>query len=137
MKSNEKTKGEGKINHIPKTIKVSKRFLSSNYSPNKYKNSLYKYYKSKSEKVQNEYKINKPLDTMEFNKHRVKLKRTDTDSTTSVNTNTEKIKKVTFSTVEIIRIQNHKQFNRLNSYKNDEIKFEKKNWKLSDNCSVF
>ena len=74
---------------------------------------------------------------MEFNKQRVKLKRTDTDSTTSVNTNSEKIKKVTFSTVEIIRIQNHKQFNRLNSYKNDEIKFVKKNWNLSDNCSVF
>ena len=77
------------------------------------------------------------MENIELNKHRVKLKRTDTDSTTSVNTNSEKIKKVTFSTVEIIRIQNYKQFNKLNSYRSDEIKYEKNNWNLSDNCSIF
>ena len=137
MKSNEKIIGEGKINLIPKTIKVSKRMLPNNNTPSKYKIVLNKYFKAKNEQNLKEIKINKPMNTMEINKHRVKLKRIETNSTTSVNTNSEKIKRVTFSTVEIIRIQNFKQFNRLNSYKNDEIKIEKNNWSLTDNCGIF
>ena len=137
MKSNEKITGEGKINLIPKTIKLSKRMLPNNNTPSKYKIVLNKYFKAKREQNLNEIKINKPINTIEINKHRVKLKRTESNSTTSVNTNTEKIKRVTFSTVEIIRIQNFKQFNRLNSYKNDEIKIEKNSWSLTDNCGIF
>ena len=137
MKSNEKITGEGKINLIPKTIKVSKRMLPNNNTPSKYKIVLNKYFKAKREQNLNEIKINKPINTIEINKHRVKLKRTESNSTTSVNTNTEKIKRVTFSTVEIIRIQNFKQFNRLNSYKYDEIKIEKNSWSLTDNCGIF
>ena len=137
MKSNEKIVKEGKINLVPKTIKVSKRLLPNNYFSSKYKIFLNKYYKSRNEQIFNEYKMDKPMENIELNKHRVKLKRTDTDSTTSVNTNSEKIKKVTFSTVEIIRIQNYKQFNKLNSHRSDEIKYEKNNWNLSDNCSIF
>ena len=137
MKSNEKITGEGKINLIPKTIKVSKRMLPNNNIPSKYKIVLNKYFKAKREQNLNEIKINKPMNTIEINKHRVKLKRTESNSTTSVNTNTEKIKRVTFSTVEIIRIQNFKQFNRLNSYKYDEIKIEKNSWSLTDNCGIF
>ena len=137
MKSNEKITGEGKINLIPKTIKVSKRMLPNNNTPSKYKIVLNKYFKAKREQNLNDIKINKPMNTIEINKHRVKLKRTESNSTTSVNTNTEKIKRVTFSTVEIIRIQNFKQFNRLNSYKNDEIKIEKNSWSLTDNCGIF
>ena len=137
MKSNEKITGEGKINLIPKTIKVSKRMLPNNNTPSKYKIVLNKYFKAKREQNLNEIKINKPMNTIEINKHRVKLRRTESNSTTSVNTNTEKIKRVTFSTVEIIRIQNFKQFNRLNSYKNDEIKIEKNNWSFTDNCGIF
>ena len=137
MKSNEKITGEGKINLIPKTIKVSKRMLPNNNIPSKYKIVLNKYFKAKREQNLNEIKINKPVNTIEINKHRVKLKRTESNSTTSVNTNTEKIKRVTFSTVEIIRIQNFKQFNRLNSYKYDEIKIEKNSWSLTDNCGIF
>ena len=137
MKSNEKITGEGKINLIPKTIKVSKRMLPNNNTSSKYKIVLNKYFKAKREQNLNEIKINKPMNTIEINKHRVKLKRTESNSTTSVNTNTEKIKRVTFSTVEIIRIQNFKQFNRLNSYKYDEIKIEKNSWSLTDNCGIF
>ena len=137
MKSNEKITGEGKINLIPKTIKVSKRMLPNNNTPSKYKIVLNKYFKAKREQNLNEIKINKPMNSIEINKHRVKLKRTESNSTTSVNTNTEKIKRVTFSTVEIIRIQNFKQFNRLNSYKYDEIKIEKNSWSLTDNCGIF
>ena len=137
MKSNEKITGEGKINLIPKTIKVSKRMIPNNNTPSKYKIVLNKYFKAKREQNLNEIKINKPINTIEINKHRVKLKRTESNSTTSVNTNTEKIKRVTFSTVEIIRIQNFKQFNRLNSYKYDEIKIEKNSWSLTDNCGIF
>ena len=137
MKSNEKITREGKINLIPKTIKVSKRMLPNNNTPSKYKIVLNKYFKAKREQNLNEIKINKPMNTIEINKYRVKLKRTESNSTTSVNTNTEKIKRVTFSTVEIIRIQNFKQFNRLNSYKYDEIKIEKNSWSLTDNCGIF
>ena len=137
MKSNEKITGEGKINLIPKTIKVSKRMIPNNNTPSKYKIVLNKYFKAKREQNLNEIKINKPMNAIEINKHRVKLKRTESNSTTSVNTNTEKIKRVTFSTVEIIRIQNFKQFNRLNSYKYDEIKIEKNSWSLTDNCGIF
>ena len=76
--------------------------------------------------------------SFEINKHKVKLKRTDSNSTTSINTNTDKIKRVTFSTVEIIRIKNFKRFNKLNSYTNAEIKYEKNNNNyLMDNCNVF
>ena len=116
MKSNEKITGEGKINLIPKTIKVSKRMLPNNNTPSKYKIVLNKYFKAKREQNLNEIKINKPMNTIEINKHRVKLKRTESNSTTSVNTNTEKIKRVTFSTVEIIRIQNFKDINLFNTY---------------------
>ncbi len=140
MKSNEKITGEGKINLIPKTIKVSKRMLPNNNTPSKYKIVLNKYFKAKREQNLNEIKINKPMNTIEIeiNKHRVKLKRTESNSTTSVNTNTEKIKRVTFSTVEIIRIKNFKRFNKLNSYTNDEIKYEKNNNNyLMENCNVF
>ena len=149
MKSKETIAGEGEINKIPKTINVSKRFLSRNYSPNKYKNFLNNYYNTKKEELPiNEIKINidnkrvdklnKPMISFEINKHKVKLKRTDSNSTTSINTNTDKIKRVTFSTVEIIRIKNFKRFNKLNSYTNDEIKYEKNNNNyLMDNCNVF
>ena len=128
MKSKETIAGEGEINKIPKTINVSKRFLSRNYSPKNYKTILYNYYSSKSvnnsiNKInyRNIPKINKSIDTIELNKYKIKLKRTESNSTTSISSNNEKIKKVTFSTIEIIRIQNYKKFNRLNSYKTDEI----------------
>ena len=111
--------------------------LPNNNTPSKYKIVLNKYFKAKKEQNLNEIRINKPMNIIEINKHRVKLKRTESNSTTSVNTNTEKIKRVTFSTVEIIRIQNFKQFNRLNSYKYDEIKIEKNSWSLTDNCGIF
>ena len=87
MKSRENITEEGKINLIPKTIKVSKRFLPNNNSPKKYKIILNKYFKAKKEQYLNEIKVNnKPMNTMEINKHKVKLKRTESNSTTSVNT---------------------------------------------------
>ena len=148
MKSNETISGEGKINQIPKMISVSKRFLSNNnYSPPKYKIFLHNLYSSRNSKsfntsiktdFRNDVKIKNNTDTIELNKNNnLKLKRTESNSTTSITSNTEKIKKVTFSTVEIIRIQNHKNFNRLNSYKADEIKRNKMNWKNDDICTVF
>ena len=143
MKSKETIAGEGEINNIPKTINVSKRFLSRNYSPKNYKTILYNYYSSRNvnnsiNKInyRNIPKINKSIDTIELNKYKIKLKRTESNSTTSISSNNEKIKKVTFSTIEIIRIQNYKKFNRLNSYKTDEI--QKANHNYDDNnCSIF
>ena len=149
MKSNEKIAGKSQTHYTSKKIYIPKRFLSRNYSPNKYKNFLNNYYNTTKEELPiNEIKINidnkrvdklnKPMISFEINKHKVKLKRTDSNSTTSINTNTDKIKRVTFSTVEIIRIKNFKRYNKLNSYTNEEIKYEKNNNNyLMDNCNVF
>ena len=54
-----------------------------------------------------------------------------------MSSNFDKIKKVTFSTIEIIRIQNIKQFNKLNSYKPDENKNMMKDLDENDRCSIF
>ena len=44
----------------------------------------------------------------------------ETNSTTTINTVHCKFKKVTFSTVEIIRVQNYKLYNKINSVKKEE-----------------
>ena len=147
MKSDEKILGKCQTHYISKKIYIPKRFISRNYSPSKYKNFLTDYYNKKKEELpineiniedKKDNKLYKPMNSLEINKHRVKLKRTDSNSTTSINTNTDKIKKVTFSTVEIIRIKNFKKFNKSNSYTNEEIKYENINkMNLFDNCNVF
>ena len=144
MKSIKIVLGEGKINIIPKLSNTPKHILPLNYSPNKYKNVLHKYYLSKCEKSpqlniinldsKKNYKLNEKFGLNKFN---VKLKRADSNSTTSITTNTDKIKKVTFSTVEIIRIQNYKQFNKSNSYKVEDCNIDKNNLNIDDYCLIF
>ena len=56
-------------------------------------------------------------------KYRNSLKSEDNSSYTtklSMGSINDKIKKVTFSTVEIIRIKNFKRYNKMNTYKNNE-----------------
>ena len=111
---------EGKINNIPKTINTSNRFLN-NTIPKEQKNSI----------------NNVPLNSKVFLKSYIsKLKSVGSNSTTSINSNNEKIKKVTFSTVEIIRIKNYKQFNKLNSYLTDEKRNNSKKWKKDETCAI-
>ena len=111
--------GEGKINNIPKTINTSNRFLN-NTIPKDQKNQI----------------NNVPLNSKVFLKSYIsKLKSVGSNSTTSINSNNEKIKKVTFSTVEIIRIKNYKQFNKSNSYLTDEKRNKSKKWKKDETCA--
>ncbi len=70
-------------------------------------------------------------------KNKIRVRSVDSFSTTSMSSNFDKIKKVTFSTIEIIRIQNIKQFNKLNSYKPDENKNMMKDLDENDRCSIF
>ena len=111
---------EGKINNVPKTINASYRLLNNALSKDK-KNSI------------NEI----PLNNKAFLKNYIsKLKSVGSISTASINSNNDKIKKVTFSTVEIIRIKNYKQFNKLNSYKTDDKKNKSSRWKKDDECFI-
>ena len=85
------------------------------------------------------------LDSDNFNEHEKKnktviidknkffLKNDDNNSTTSKSSINDKIKKVTFSTVEIIRVKNFKRLNRLNSVpKNEEV-----NEPDNTNCTIY
>ena len=111
---------EGKINNVPKTINASYRLLNNALSKDK-KNSI------------NEI----PLNNKAFLKNYIsKLKSVGSISTASINSNNDKIKKVTFSTVEIIRIKNYKQFNKLNSYKTDDKKNKSSRWKKDNECFI-
>ena len=117
---------EGKINNIPKTINASYRLIN-NSSKNDQKNSI------------NNIPINtiNTINNKMFIKNYIsKLKSVGSNSTTSINSNNDKIKKVTFSTVEIIRIKNYKQFNKLNSYLTDEKRNKKSKLKNDEMCSI-
>ena len=72
--------------------------------------------------------------TERIDKNKLCLKNEDFNSATtkfSTDTVNDKIKKVTFSTVEIIRIENYKKYNKLNTIKKNEIK---NNDSLDNNC---
>ena len=115
------------INSIPQSINISSRSLTYNYI-------------QKNESNNNSNKKNaKLLNKILFlKKYSQKIKSADGSTTTAINSNTEKIKEVTFSTVEIIRIQSVKQFNKLNSYTNTEIKNNKIDAKKEkDKCNIF
>ncbi len=72
-----------------------------------------------------------------IDKNKIYLKSEDNNSTTSKSSINDKIKKVTFSTVEIIRIKNYKNYNKLNSYKSDDTKFKAKLLNKNENCQIF
>ncbi len=114
---------EGKINNIPKTINASYRLLSNSTKKDQ-RNSI------------NNVPINKINNKIFIKNYISKLKSVGSNSTTSINSNNDKIKKVTFSTVEIIRIKNYKQFNKLNSYKTDDKNNKSSRWKKDDECFI-
>ena len=119
---------EENTNIIPLSIKLSPKFKNNYKSPNK----IQKIYKKNYNKNSNKFQFNNNI-------NKIKLKRIESFSTTSMssNYNCDKIKKVTFSTVEIIRIQNIKNFNKLNSYKADDIQNNNASKDDNNNCSIF
>ena len=129
---------EGAIN-IPKiTIKPTKFF-----SDNKKKipllrlNSLRINNKNESQKICQNYQ---PYDqfnyTTRINKNNINLKNEDIFSETTKASRTSlpyKIKRVTFSTVEIIRVEKYKKYNKLNTIrKTENIKKD-----LEEYCIMF
>ena len=114
---------EGKINNIPKTINVSYRLINNSTKTDQ-RNSI------------NNIPINTINNKMFIKNYISKLKSVGSNSTTSINSNNDKIKKVTFSTVEIIRIKNYKQFNKLNSYLTDEKRNKSCKMKNNEMCCI-
>ena len=121
---------EGIINNIPKSINISNKFIIEKKQqlipekkpPVKHfrRNSLIinKLRISKSPKISNNL-LKKDLKDNNILVNSI-VKSEDFNSITTKSTINDKLKKVTFSTIEIIRIQNYKKFNKLNSTKKIE-----------------
>ena len=123
--NNEKETEEGIVNKIPLSINISNKFLCDKKSPMSHlrKNSLtIKTIEIANFLPENEYSKNSILNTVRVEKYKYNLKFEDSNSTATKSSINDKIKKVTFSTVEIIRIANYKAYNKLNTVKkNDNI----------------
>ena len=134
--NNEKETEEGIVNKIPLSINISNKFLGDKSSP-------YSHLRKKSLTIstldianilpENEYSDNSILNTVRVEKYKYNLKFEDSNSTATKSSINDKIKKVTFSTVEIIRVANYKAYNKLNTIrKNDNIP-----WANYNNCLIF
>ena len=127
---------EGIINNIPNSINLSNKFQSES-SPKHFRqysltlNSLNIPTILSAKDFKNNDNFN---NTVRLDKYKYQLKFEDSNSTATKSSINDKLKKVTFSTVEIIRVKNYKKYNRLNSIK----KNENNNGLLTeDNCSIF
>ena len=125
---------EGEIN-IPKVMKLSnksflyKKMKLDNYRKNNLSNISVNSFLSDTNYDNND-KLN---NTVIIDKNKFFLKNEDNNSTTSKSSMNDKIKKVTFSTVEIIRVKNYKRYNKLNTAK----KNENYNDSFDINCTIF
>ena len=132
--------GEGKIN-IPKITRIPAKFLTYKKAPPSYRriNSIEKKNKILSLNLNSAYfkpndifKHTAKIRNCRFNLKDEDISRSSTTKITRGSIN-DKIKKVTFSTVEIIRVENYKKYNRMNIYKKIE-----NNDSFTDNqCIVF
>ena len=133
----EKESEEGIINMVPKSINISNKFLCDK------KTTPHKFYRKNSLSIntlnipsnigEKDYTKNSILNTVRVDKYKYNLKFEDSNSTATKSSINDKIKKVTFSTVEIIRIANYKSYNKLNTVKrNDNIVRDNYN-----NCLIF
>ena len=125
---------EGKINIPNITINTNKFFKEK---ANKFSllriNSVQT---DESSNLSNDHIDDKFDSTIKINKNKINLKNKDINSTTTKLSNgsvNEKIKKVTFSTVEIIRVKNYKKYNKLNTSK----KNENTSFNLDDKCAIY
>ena len=66
--------------------------------------------------------------TVRLSNNKYKLNCEDNNSTATKSSINDKLKKVTFSTVEIIRVKNYKEYNRLNTVKKKIIIDEGDGW---------
>ena len=129
---------EGIIN-IPKSMKIANTFFTQ-------KKPKYPHFRQNS-LLPNMMKAPSLLREKDFNnrdilKNKTKMgiyrsnkKSEDNLSTTTKASVHDKIKKVTFSTVEIIRVENYKRYNKLNSIKKVEIGNE--NERYNNICHIF
>ena len=125
---------EGKIN-IPKVMKLSnKTFLYKKMKLDSYRKNNLSNISVNSFLSDTNYDNNDKLNnTVIIDKNKFFLKNEDNNSTTSKSSMNDKIKKVTFSTVEIIRVKNYKRYNKLNTAK----KNENNNNSFDINCTIF
>ena len=127
---------EGIINNIPNSINLSNKFQSEP-SPKHFRqysltlNSLNIPTILSAKDFKNNDNFN---NTVRLDKYKYQFKFEDSNSTTTKSSINDKLKKVTFSTVEIIRVKNYKKYNRLNSIKKNE---NNNGFLTEDNCSIF
>ena len=116
---------EGTINNIPKSINISNKFSSETKFNHRHlleyglDTNRKKFQAVLSKKdFKNEENVNR---TLNIQNYKYNLKIEDNNSTASKSSiNEDKIKKVTFSTVQIIRVPNYKRYNKLNTIKKNE-----------------
>ena len=120
---------EGIINR-PKIMKLS----SLSFMNKKYKLDDKKIKNSSSTNMSsifldnNSEDINEQLNnTIIIDRNKFFFKNEDNNSTITKSQINEKIKKVTFSTIEIIRVKNYKRYNKLNTAKKNEDKISSYN----------
>ena len=137
MMNRSKIDSEGIVNTVPQSSCLKNKFLldlkKTNNNNHIRKDSLL-IYKTKiifNKGFSNKYdKLN---DTVKIKKYKYNLKTEDNNSVTTKSTINDKFKKVTFSTVEIIRIANYKQYNKLNTIKIPEDNY----FKGDEICMIF
>ena len=133
--NNEKETEEGIVNKIPISLNIYNKFLCDTKSPISHlrKHTLtINTLDITNILPDNEYSNNSILNTVRVEKYKYNIKFEDSNSTATKSSINDKIKKVTFSTVEIIRVANYKAYNKLNTAKkNDNI-----TWVNHNNCLI-
>ena len=131
---------EGTINNIPTSINISNKFISdySEFSKHFRQNSFTFRNSNKSISTvlsAKDFKNNDIFNsTARLDKSKFRSKCEDCYSTATKSSLNDKLKKVTFSTVEIIRVKNYKRYNRMNSIKKNE---NDKEYLDEDKCLLF
>ena len=127
---------EGRIN-VPKSLNISNKFFIDQIPKCRHfrQNSLnLGRLKTSPSLIEIDFKNKDILNgTVKIDKYKNYLKTEDNNSTTTKTSVHDKLKKVTFSTVEIIRVANYKKYNKLNSIK--KIGSEEKTY--DEICSIF
>ena len=127
---------EGIINNIPNSINLSNKFQTES-SPKHFRqysltlNSLNIPTVLSAKDFKNNDNFN---NTVRLDKYKYQLKFEDSNSTATKSSINDKLKKVTFSTVEIIRVKNYKKYNRSNSIKKNE---NNDGLLTEDNCLIY
>ena len=127
MEEDYESDNEGVIINTPKIMTLSyKSSIDKKFNSEDYKKFSLSDKKISSFLLDNDNdnfdKNEKKNKSLIIDKNKFFMKNDDNNSTTSKSSINDKIKKVTFSTIEIIRVKNFKRLNKLNSApKNEEI----------------